>query len=338
MGDDDTRRAGGPAGDGVNATGSIDAEVASQPACWLRAAAMAAPAAAALPAPGERAAVIGCGTSWFIAQSYAALREASGQGETDAFAASEMPVRRRYDRAVVLSRSGTTTEILQLLNRLAGAVPTVVITADPRAPVAGAAGAVIALDFADEVSVVQTRFATTELALLRAHLGHDLAEVAAAAETALAEPLPAALTGARQFTFLGTGWTYGLANEAALKLREAAGMWTEAYPAMEYRHGPLSVTGPGSVVWLLGPVPDGLPAEVAAAGGLAWQSGRDPMAELVVVQRLAATVARARGLDPDRPRNLTRSVILTPPARGSDPPEPPAGPKARSFVTGLGPR
>ena len=51
---------------------------------------------------------------------------------------------------------------------------------------------------------------------------------------------------------------------------------------------------------------------MAAAGGLAWQSGRDPLAELVLVQRLAAAVARARGLDPDRPRNLTRSVILAP--------------------------
>src|SRR4029077_10714732 len=147
-------------------------------------------------------------------------------------------------------------------------------------------------------------------ALLRAHLGHDIGAVARDAEAALAEPLPAALTGARQFTFLGTGWTYGLANEAALKLREAAGMWTESYPAMEYRHGPISVTGPGSVVWLLGPAPDGLPAEVAAAGGLAGRSRGDPLAELVVVQRLAAALARARGLDPDRPRNLSRSVIL----------------------------
>jgi len=74
------------------------------------------------------------------------------------------------------------------------------------------------------------------------------------------------------------------------------------------------VTGPGSVVWLLGPAPDGLAGEVAAAGGLAWQSQADPLAELVGVQRLAAAVARARGFDPDRPRNLTRSVIL---ARGS---------------------
>jgi len=320
VGDDDTIRGGEPSGDGVTGDGmtggagpgSIDAEVASQPGCWLRAADLVPGVAGLLPAPGERVAVTGCGTSWFIAQSYAALREASGHGETDAFAASEMPVRRRYDRAVVLSRSGTTTEILQLLGKLAGAVPTVVITADARAPVAEAADAVIALGFADELSVVQTRFATTELALLRAHLGHDMTAVAAAAEAALAEPLPAALTGARQFTFLGTGWTCGLANEAALKLREAAGMWTESYPAMEYRHGPISVTGPGSVVWLLGPAPDGLAAEVAAAGGVALQSSGDPMAELVLVQRLAAALARARGLDPDRPRNLNRSVILTP--------------------------
>jgi glucosamine 6-phosphate synthetase-like amidotransferase/phosphosugar isomerase protein len=128
----------------------------------------------------------------------------------------------------------------------------------------------------------------------------------------LATPLPPELLAARQFTFLGTGWTYGLANEAALKLREAAGMWTEAYPAMEYRHGPAAVTGERSIVWLLGPAPDGLGAEIAAAGGLAFGGDEDPMAELVRVQMLAVAAARARGLDPDRPRNLARSVILAP--------------------------
>ncbi|CAM5647385.1 hypothetical protein SALBM311S_07571 [Streptomyces alboniger] len=46
--------------------------------------------------------------------------------------------------------------------------------------------------------------------------------------------------------------------------------------------------------------------------------GLDPLAELVRVQRLAVAVAAARGLDPDRPRHLSRSVIL---AR-SKPPEP----------------
>jgi fructoselysine-6-P-deglycase FrlB-like protein len=294
----------------MTAGSRTEQEVASQPACWREAGLLADGVDGLLPAPGERVAVAGCGTSWFMAQSYAAAREASGHGETDAFAASEMPAGRRYDRVLVLSRSGTTTEIVQLLSRLGGTVPTVAITAVAGTPVAQAADAVIELSFADEESVVQTRFATTELALLRAHLGYDPRPAADAAERVLATPLPPGLLAARQFTFLGTGWTYGLANEAALKLREAAGMWTEAYPAMEYRHGPVSVTSSDSVVWLFGTPPDGLAEEIAAAGGTVWLGEEDPLAELVRVQRLAVGLARARGLDPDRPRNLTRSVIL----------------------------
>ena len=299
--------------------GSTEAEIASQPDCWRRAAELAGELTAAgtdlLPVPGERVAVVGCGTSWFIAQSYAAAREASGQGETDAFAATEMPAGRRYDRVLALSRSGTTTEILQLLARLSGTVRTVTITADGSMPAAAAADAAVVLDFADEQSVVQTRFATTELALLLAQLGRDIEPMAVAAEGVLADDLPAELLDAGQVTCLGTGWTSGLASEAALKLREAAGAWTESYPAMEYRHGPIAVAGPGRVVWLFGPAPDGLAAEVAAAGGLVWQPDtavRTPLAELVRVHRVAAAIARARGLDPDRPKNLTRSVILPP--------------------------
>jgi fructoselysine-6-P-deglycase FrlB-like protein len=297
----------------VPATGSIEAEVASQPACWRRAAGMAAGVRSSLPPSGARVAVAGCGTSWFMAQAYAAAREASGHGETDAFAASEMPRDRAYEQVLVLSRSGTTTEIVQLLDRLHGAVPTVAIVGDAATPVGRAADTVIELPFADEESVVQTRFATTELALLRAGLGLDIEPAAAAAEQVLAQPLPPALLAGRQFTFLGTGWTCGLASEAALKLREAAGMWTESYPAMEYRHGPIAVTGPGSVVWGLGGMPDGLADEIAAAGGLAWPADPDPLADLVRVHRLALDLGRLRGLDPDQPRNLSRSVILARP-------------------------
>ena len=53
-----------------------------------------ASAAVALPA-GERIAVIGCGSSWHAAKALAALRERSGAGETDAFAASEARPRSR---------------------------------------------------------------------------------------------------------------------------------------------------------------------------------------------------------------------------------------------------
>jgi fructoselysine-6-P-deglycase FrlB-like protein len=292
------------------------AEIATQPACWRRAAEAAA-AFDGLPEPGERVAVTGCGTSWFMAIAYAALREAAGLGETDAFASSEFPSGRTYDRVVAITRSGTTTEVLDLLTELRGKVPTLALTADPKTPVMDAADAVAVLDWADEESVVQTRFATTALAFLRVGLGDvpgvkSVAEAAVDAELALTEPLPEAVVGAEQWTFLGRGWTYGLALEAGLKMREAAGAWTESYPAMEYRHGPISITGPGRVAWVFGALPEGLSLDVARVGGtLVARQEADPLADLIRAQRLAVTLAESRGFDPDRPRNLTRSVILS---------------------------
>ncbi|MEU9203669.1 SIS domain-containing protein [Streptomyces sp. NPDC048332] len=288
----------------------VEIETASQPDCWRRAADLAPRHADVLPAPGERIAVVGCGTSFYMAQAYASLREESGQGESDAFAASEFPARRRYDRVVALTRSGTTTEVLELLDRLRGTTPTVAITADPDTPVMTSADAVVVLDFADERSVVQTRFATTLLTLLRAHLGLHTEAVVRDAETALAEPLPEGLLDCSQFTFLGRGWTAGLANEAALKMKEASLSWTEAYASMEYRHGPISIATTGTATWTFGAAPDGLREQVLATGARWVESGLDPLAELVRVQRLAIARAAARGLDPDSPRHLTRSVVL----------------------------
>ncbi|HEY5836055.1 SIS domain-containing protein [Streptomyces sp.] len=287
-------------------------EIATQPECWQRAVELIPAEGGKLPRRGERVAVIGCGTSWFMAQSYAVLRESGGHGETDAFAASEFPFGRRYDRALAVTRSGTTTEVLRTCERLRGAsVPVTAITADPHTPVMDTAGEVVVLDFADEQSVVQTRFATTALALLRAHLGEDLTAAVSDARKAAEDEVSEVAAAAEQFTFLGRGWTYGLAQEAALKMREAAGAWTEAYPAMEYRHGPISITGPGRVVWSFGPLPEGLSENIAEAGGhLVTRPGTDPLADLIRAQRLAVTIAEAKGYDPDRPRNLTRSVIL----------------------------
>ncbi|NUS01079.1 MAG: SIS domain-containing protein [Nonomuraea sp.] len=288
-------------------TTHTEAEIESQPSCWRRA--VADLPTDALPRPGERVAVVGCGTSWFIAMAYATLRERAGQGETDAFAASEAPAGRSYDRVLALTRSGTTTEVLDLLSRTSAR--TTAITADPKTPVMKAADEIIVIDYADEASVVQTRFATTQLAMLRASLGEDLTQAIADAERALAEPLPAELVEAEQFSFLGAGWSVGLAQEAALKMREASRSWTEAYPAMEYRHGPISIAGPGRVTWMLGTAPEGLREQVEATGGTFVESGLDPMAELVRAQRVAVARAFARGLNPDEPMHLTRSVILS---------------------------
>jgi CRISPR-associated protein Cas5a/b/c len=290
---------------------AITSEIASQPALWRKAAGVASAVAGLLPAPGEPAAAIGCGTSLHVARAYAALREERNLGTTDAATASELSPHRSYGRVVAISRSGTTTEVLRTLERLRGSIATVAVTAVPGSPVAAAADDTIVLEFANEQSVVQTRFATTALALLRAHIGDRLEAAIVDGEAALAEALPAEPTEFKQFVFLGQGWTVGLADEAALKLREAASAWTEAYPAMEYRHGPISAAGRGTLVWAIGPVDPGVLADAAATGATVVNRGSDPMAELVLIQRMAVGLAEAHGLDPDHPKHLTRSVVLS---------------------------
>ncbi|GAB6903826.1 SIS domain-containing protein [Kineosporia succinea] len=288
----------------------VDAEIASQPEVWRLAGTLASTVSADLPQRGERVAVVGCGTSWFIAASYAVLREQAGDGLTDAFAGSEYPAGRDYDRIVAISRSGTTTEIIDLLR--AESTPSVLITAVPDAPAAQYADAVVGMPFADEQSVVQTRFATSALTLLRFSLtsAPDLDALVADGEKALATGIDSLLT-ASQVTFLGRGWTVGLASEAALKTREAAQFWAESYPAMDYRHGPIAIAQPGRLVWSFGETPEGLDADVAATGATFVHHDLDPLAALVVAQRFAIGLAHERGLDPDNPRSLTRSVILT---------------------------
>jgi fructoselysine-6-P-deglycase FrlB-like protein len=102
-----------------------------------------------------------------------------------------------------------------------------------------------------------------------------------------------------------------LANEAALKLREAAQAWSESYPAMEYRHGPISLAGPTTAIWSLGNVDPAVLDDARTTGATVVRGLRDPMAELVSVHRTAVAFARAKGLDPDRPPHLTRSVVIT---------------------------
>ncbi|WP_270888518.1 SIS domain-containing protein [Pedococcus sp. 5OH_020] len=293
----------------------LSAEIATQPDDWRAVLRRVAEAKDVLPRPGQRVAVTGCGTSFYMAQAYAALRESAGEGLTDAFASSEFPVDRDYDHVVAISRSGTTTEVIELLEALASrdrVTTAVVATEGTRIP--DLATKQLMLSEVDERSVVQTRFATTTLALLRATLGEDLSAAIQDAEAVLTEEPATALAAvgdAGQLTFVGRGWTVGLAYEAALKLRESAQFWTEAYPAMEYRHGPISIATHGRATWAFGEVPEGLADDVRATGAHFEHRDLDPLAELVRVHRLCLHKADQAGVDPDRPRHLSRSIILS---------------------------
>ena len=288
-------------------------EIATQPDNWADAAELATTYGDVLPKPGERVAVIGCGTSLSMARAYATLRESAGLGVTDAWPASAARLSRSYDRLIAISRSGTTTEVLAALTDHDKACPVTVITSSEGTAILDLGDPIFVPQF-DEESVVQTRFATSILALLRAHLGEDLTGAIAAARDVLAEPdeAYADVREAGQITFVGMGLGAALAEEAALKLREATQSWAEFYLATEYRHGPISISEPGRVVWALGPLITNFARDIARTGAHLEHRDIDPMADLLRVQRLCVLRAADRGIDPDQPRNLARSVILDP--------------------------
>jgi fructoselysine-6-P-deglycase FrlB-like protein len=287
-------------------------EIASQPEIWSTAIDLAVvpSTTAALPALGQRVGVIGCGSSLNVARCYARLRESAGHGQTDAYPASELTATRHYDHMVLISRTGTTSEVLAALREIPPGVRTTSITANEDAALANETSSVVLLDFADERSVVSSRFITAAIVLVRASLGEDLSGLPREAERALASPLAPELAERKEFTFLGRGWAAFAADEAALKLREASQTWAESYPAMEYRHGPISVSDPGTVTWGIGEIPDALAADAAHTGATVINEGGDPLAGLIGAQRMAVMLAARKGIDPDQPRSLSRSVIL----------------------------
>jgi glucosamine--fructose-6-phosphate aminotransferase (isomerizing) len=139
---------------------------------------------------------------------------------------------------------------------------------------------------------------------------------------------------ARAIVILARGLAYPMALEAALKVKELARIWTEPYSSADLAHGPIALLGPDT------------PAVVLSARGIVERDARDlarklgtrgvrvhaitnderlaesadsavllrsapheamtVVALVVVAQLLAAELARRRGLDPDRPKGLTK--------------------------------
>ena len=116
----------------------------------------------------------------------------------------------------------------------------------------------VLLDYADERSVVSSQFISTAITHCPRPPRGGRKRASAAAAAALARPLPDDLTDRAEFTFLGAGWAAFVADEAALKLREASQTWAESYPALEFRHGPISVADTSTVVWAMGLIPESL--------------------------------------------------------------------------------
>src|ERR1700761_6966666 len=285
-------------------------ELASQPSVWRQAQALTDELRSKLPADGTRVGILGCGTSLYVAQAAAIYREHQGAGETDAYPGSEVPAKRAWDELIAISRSGTTTEIIHALKAIPHGRPVLGIVGEAGSPVGQHLTKELDLPFADEQSVVQTRFATTVLALLLGAYGWDVEASAQRAERYLTETLPDWAGDIKQFVFLGRGVGSAIAQEAALKFREILATWRERYATMEYRHGPISAINERSLVWILDDQEPSIDEQIRATGARLIRGEGDPLSELVRIHRFAEGLVDLRGINPDQPPHISRSVVL----------------------------
>jgi glucosamine--fructose-6-phosphate aminotransferase (isomerizing) len=143
-------------------------------------------------------------------------------------------------------------------------------------------------------------------------------------------PACAALAGAPGLFVLGRGLTLGIAQEAALKLKETCGLHAEAYSAAEVKHGPMAIVGAGFPVLMMVPNDEGrdafepLARDFVGRGARVIMAGDEQpgalalpvigdlhpaLAAIATIQSFygfAAALSLARGLHPDRPRHLQK--------------------------------
>jgi glucosamine--fructose-6-phosphate aminotransferase (isomerizing) len=247
---------------------------------------------------------------------------------------------------VAISRSGTTTETITAVKRFREKQrgPVIVVTNYGNTPLTTLGDLVIVIPEGQEQSVAQTRsfasmyIASTALATVIAGR-EDLLEAMVALPgygkslIHTYEPLAREIgqnMDLDRYYFLGSGPRYGLACEANLKMKEMTLTHSEPFHFLEFRHGPMSmVKDTAIVIGLLSQVTSNYEQavleEMAQLGARVLSIGESEtdisfgsnlpesvrnVLHLPALQLMAYYRAVEKGLNPDRPRNLTAVVKL----------------------------
>lgn len=342
-------------------------EILSQPQCWaeclrvLEQAETIRRICTHLQPDGEWL-FVGCGTSYYIALSAAAWFAATTGMPARAVPASEIMFfpdmvlgKRRTTIPVLISRSGKTTEVVkaaQYLERERG-IRTIAVTCYGDEALAQTSALPIVLEAAAEKSTVMTRsFSSMLLALqfLAASVAGKIALIddlrqLPARSTGLFERAPGLVRDFvsrhdfENYSFLGQGPFFGVANEAMLKVMESSCSYAQVFHSLEFRHGPKSIVSPSSLLGFfisgqayaaevdlleemksLGAttmaVTSRPTSRIRAAADLTIEvpetnmEGANLAAFALAGQLLGVYTGLKKGLDPDSPRNLSQVVIL----------------------------
>jgi glucosamine--fructose-6-phosphate aminotransferase (isomerizing) len=250
--------------------------------------------------------------------------------------------------ALGISQSGRTPEITTVLERYGAAgARTVALTNEAESPLATAADVTVELGAGEERAVPATKTFTAQLAAVALvaealgpvpWTGDDWERIPAVIDELLADATPAngaaeSLGETDELVAVGRGYLMCIAFEAALKLREAAGVRAEGWSAADFRHGPMTVAR-GDIPLLAVSAPGPAAADVEELADELQRGGTsvlrlserpdatlpypavlpEPLCALpaaVRAQQLALAVALRRGVDPDEPPGLRKVTPTT---------------------------
>jgi glucosamine--fructose-6-phosphate aminotransferase (isomerizing) len=284
--------------------------------------------------------VVGCGTSFYLAQTIAAAFNLNGRKAIAVPGAEWSRRRQAYlpDQSdvcvIALSRSGESTETVQAVDvsRAAG-LPTIALTCEATSSIARAAETVVYLKTHAEEGIVMTSSASlmliAGLRMAGVALDTGVIDAAKAGLAAMDASIRDLIKGRSHFVYLGAGPFYGMATEGSLKLQEMSISYSQAFHPMEYRHGPISLVDEKTVAFMLysadtldeeAKVADDIKVKGAVIIGLggpgdlsipaAVQGLAQTVAILPALQIIGERVAEAKGIDTMAPRHLNKVVVL----------------------------
>jgi glutamine---fructose-6-phosphate transaminase (isomerizing) len=289
------------------------AEILSEPATW-QACVQRAEKAAELRSLNEKFprgiewVFIGCGSSFYLAQSAAASWSSLTGEKGRAIPASEIMFFPQTLPApyqpVLISRSGHTSEVLDAAEYLERKVNirTLSITCGQNTPLQKVSSHCILLPDADEKSTVMTRSFTSmllilqSLAAMRGNRRDFLNGVGR-----LPDQVAAQLNGIQStvkslvqsntfadYVFLGQGPFFGIAQESMLKVKEMSCSYAQSFHTLEFRHGPKAIVSPETLLTFI-LSESGFDAEVAVLEEMKRLGGRT----LVIANAANAAVRRS---------------------------------------------
>ena len=315
----------------------------------------------------KRVVIVACGTSWHAGLIGKQLIETFCRIPVEVEYASEFryrnPVVTEDDIVIAISQSGETADTLaavQLAKEKGAFIYGICNAIGSSIPRATNTGTYIHVG--PEIGVASTKAFTgqgtvlTRLALARAEakgtmqredylkVVHELSRIPAMIKEVLTlndrvADLARTFTYAHNFLYLGRGFSYPVALEGALKLKEISYIHAEGYPAAEMKHGPIALIDSDMPVVVIATHNAMYEKVLSNIQEIKARKGRvialvskgdtviskiadevielpevmeclEPLVATVPLQLLAYHVAVCKGKDVDQPRNLAKSVTV----------------------------